>query len=154
MFSRTNACGLRCSLVAHMGHQASLALVALVCVTIAACDTGRRSDTARLQGTVTLVGQPLPADAQANITFAPVEKKGRTAGAVVQNGKYDCPDVPLGKVRVYFSVMRQTGKMITESDNRPFPEVASVIASKYASGIEIEVTDDNSSQNFDLEPAS
>jgi hypothetical protein len=73
---------------------------------------------------------------------------------VVANGKYDCPDVPLGKVRVYFSVMRPTGKMITESDNRPFPEVASIIASKYASGIEIDVTGDNSNQNFDLEPAS
>ena len=153
MYPRTNEPRIAFSDMAPTGRAFALASLALMCATLAACDSGRRSGTARLQGTVTLNGQPLPADAQANVTFSPVDK-GRTAGTVVANGEYDCPDVPLGKVRVYFSVMRPTGKMITESDNRPYPEVASIIAQKYASGIEIEVTDDNSNQDFDLEPAS
>jgi hypothetical protein len=129
-----------------------LAVAVLACVTISACGTSRRDGTAHIQGTVTLGGQPLPANAQANITIAPAEK-GRTAGAVVTDGRYDCPDAPVGKVKVYFSVMRPTGKMITEADNRPFAEMGSIIASKYASGIDLEIAGDNANQDFDLEPA-
>ena len=129
-----------------------LAVGTIACVTISGCGAGRREGTAHIQGTVTLGGQPLPANAQANITIAPAEK-GRSAGAVVSDGRYDCPDAPVGKVKVYFSVMRPTGKMITETDNRPYAEMGSIIASKYASGIDLEITGDNANQDFDLEPA-
>jgi hypothetical protein len=129
------------------------AAVVLMASVLVGCDTGRRSGTAHVQGTLTIGGQPLPADAQANITFVP-ESKGRSAGAVVTNGKYDCPDAPLGKTKAYISVMRPTGRMITESDNRPFAEIGSIIADKYASGVDLEITEDNASIDFDLDPAT
>jgi hypothetical protein len=120
---------------------------------LAGCDTGRRSDTAHVQGTLTIGGEPLPSDAQANVTFVPAAK-GRSAGAAVTDGKYDCPDAPLGNVKAIISVMRPTGKMITESDNRPYAEVGSIIANKYSSGVDVEITEDNTTLDFDLEPAS
>jgi hypothetical protein len=129
-----------------------MAVALSACTLIGGCGTDRRAGTAHLQGTVTINGQPLPDDAQANVTFAPASK-GRTAGAVITNGEYDCPDAPLGKVKAYFSVMRPTGRTITETDNRPYAEVGSIIASKYASGIDLDVSGDNANQDFDLEPA-
>jgi hypothetical protein len=111
-----------------------------------------QKNVAHLEGVVTIDGQPLPSDAQASIRFSPMSR-GRSAGAAVENGKYSCTDAPMGKVKVYLTVTRPTGKMLTESDNRPYPEVASIIASKYVPGIDIEVTGDNAKQDFDLEPA-
>jgi hypothetical protein len=131
----------------------AIGFVALASLATSGCNAGGRPGTAHVEGTVTINGQPLPADAQANITFAPSTRGGRSAGAVITNGKYDCPDAPVGKVKVYLSVMRRTGRMITESDNRPYAEMGSIIASKYASGIDAEITGDNANQDFDLEPA-
>jgi hypothetical protein len=127
--------------------------VALASLTITSCNAGSRPGTAHLEGTVTIDGQPLPADAQASITFRPMSG-GRSAGATVSGGKYVCHDAPLGKVKVYVAVERPTGKMLVESDNRPYPEVASIIASKYSLGIDVDVTGDNRKLDFELEPAT
>lgn len=112
----------------------------------------KRSGTARVQGTVTIDGQPIPADATGNVLFRPGEgTTGRTAGASIVNGRYDCADAPVGKVKVFFSINKPTGRMITESDNRPFAEIGSIISQKYSSGIDAEITGDSSDQDFDLE---
>ena len=126
--------------------------VALSLTVSLGCGSSSRSGTAHVQGTVTIGGQPLPADAQASLTISPISK-GRTAGAVITNGRYDCADAPVGKVKVFFNVMQKTGKMITEADNRPYAEVGSIISPKYSSGVEAEITGDNTNQDFDLEPA-
>ena len=88
---------------ARFGMRLFVAVFVSTSSMLTGCDTGRRSDTAHVQGTVTIGGEPLPDDAQANITFVPATK-GRSAGAAVTNGKYDCPDAPLGKVKAYISV--------------------------------------------------
>jgi hypothetical protein len=135
------------------GVRLALVIGVVLVVVTSGCGGGSRPNTARLEGTITIDGQPLPADAHASITFMPMSA-GRSAGSAVTNGRYVCQDAPMGRVKVYPSISRPTGRMITESDNRPFPEVASIIASKYASGMEVEITGDNTSQDFDLEPAA
>lgn len=110
---------------------------------------------ARIQGVVTIDGQPLPADAMANVSFRPtLPGQGRAAGATVVGGKFDCRDAPLGKVKVYIDVQRVTGRMIQESDGVPFREVRSIISPKYGSGIDLEITGDDDSQDFDLDSSS
>ena len=123
-----------------------------VALATAGCGTRARPGTARLEGTITIGGQQLPTDANANLAFRPMSG-GRSAGAAVTNGKYICKDAPMGKVKVCPSIERPTGRMLVESDNRPYPEVASIIASKYALGIDIEVAGDETKLDFDLEPA-
>ena len=79
--------------------------------------------------------------------------QGRTAGVALVNGTYDCPDAPTGKVKVFVLIQSPTGKVTTESDGHTFDEMASIIAEKYAGGIDLEIEGDNVRQDFDLEPA-
>lgn len=131
-----------------------LAFVLLSIVTLGTLGCGKHSrpGTAHVSGTITIGGQPLPSDAQANLIFVPVAG-GRSAGAAVTNGRFSCDDAPVGKVKFYPNIARRTGRMITESDNRPYPEVASMIAPKYSAGIELEIVGDDTNLDFDLEPA-
>jgi len=127
-------------------------LISGIAATVGCGSGATRAGTARVRGTVTIDGQPIPSDARANITFRPAAgTSGRTAGAPVVDGRYDCTDAPVGDVKVYISIMRPTGRMITESDNRPFAEMGSAIADKYATGIDLEITGDSTDQDFDLE---
>jgi hypothetical protein len=131
----------------------TVALLAACALGVLGCGKSSRPGTAHVAGTITVGGQPLPSDAQANLIFVPVAG-GRSAGAAVTNGNFACDDAPVGKVKLYANIARRTGRMITESDNRPYPEVASMIAPKYAAGIELEITGDDDQLNFDLEPAN
>jgi hypothetical protein len=74
---------------------------------------------------------------------------GQATSAPITNGEYDCPDVPVGKVDVFIQVVQPTGKMASEG-GRSWPETRSLIADKYGSGIQIDVTEDNSDQHFEL----
>ncbi len=69
--------------------------------------------------------------------------------AQIANSKYDCPDAPLGNVDVAIQILQRTGKMVSEG-GRSWPETRSLIADSYASGIKLEVTGDNSDQDFAL----
>jgi hypothetical protein len=62
--------------------------------------------------------------------------------ATIENGKYDAPGVPEGKVLVLFNITRATGRMITEDGGSPFHEQEVLVPEEAQQGIEIEVTGD------------
>jgi hypothetical protein len=112
------------------------------------CTDGRKPGTARLEGSITIDGQPPPAGAIGSISFRP-KGQGQPTSAQIVDGKYKCDDVPLGDVDVYFQLVQETGKMVSEG-GRSYPELRNLVSSKYDKGIELKVTDDNSTQNFEL----
>jgi len=102
---------------------------------------------ARLEGSVTLDGKPL---AQGTLQFVPQDAtRAPVTAASIVDGQFVAEAVPQGKLRVLFTASKETGKMIKEYST-PRPEVINLIPVKYRSGIPIEVTGDNSNQNFDL----
>jgi hypothetical protein len=106
--------------------------------------------TAHLQGTVTLGGNPIPADAMASIRFDPVGPvDSRPSSAGIQGGKYDVPDAPTGKVMVSFSISQPTGRK-SGTEGRQEEELKSLVPESVKNGKEIDVTGDNLSLNFDL----
>jgi hypothetical protein len=119
---------------------------------LASCSSTDKK-TAHLQGVVTIAGKSLPADALANISFRPtMQGQSRSVGTACVAGKYDCPEVPLGKVKVIISIQHPTGKMISEAGGTPFQEYVSLISDKYGDGIDLDVSGDKPNQDFDLEP--
>jgi hypothetical protein len=72
-----------------------------VCAALVMFSTGCSSEppTAAVSGTVTLKGQPL---AHGRVAF--LSEDGRTATAVIENGKYNIPNVPVGKVKAAVTV--------------------------------------------------
>ena len=131
------------------GGALRLLLMFAVGASIAGC--GGSSNSARLQGTVTLGGQPLPDDlVSAAIIFAPV-KRGAQKGVAspIVDGRYDAKDVPKGEVRVSFSLPQPTGKMLQEGGGTPYAEMRD-LAPPGASGKVITVDGNNSSLDFDL----
>jgi hypothetical protein len=126
-----------------------LGLVVPVIATLAGCDKGGSGKpTAHLSGPITIDGQPVPDDAWVTINFRSVST-GQATSAQISNSSYDCSDAPLGNVDVSIQILQPTGKMVSEG-GRSWPETRSLIADKYASGIKLDVTGDNSNQEFAL----
>jgi hypothetical protein len=125
----------------------------LAAVALLGCDAGGSGKpTAHLSGDITIDGEPVPSDASVTINFRPPLGSSGQAGptsAEISGSSYDCPNVPLGTVDVFIQIVQPTGRMTSEG-GRSWPETRSLIADKYASGIQLEVTDDNSSQDFEL----
>jgi hypothetical protein len=127
----------------------SLVLAAIVVV---GCDTGGSGKpTAHLSGDITIDGEPVPGNAWGTVNFRATGtgQAGQATSAPITDSEYDCPNVPIGNVNVFIQVVQPTGKMASEG-GRSWPETRNLIADKYGSGIQIEVTDDNSSQHFEL----
>jgi hypothetical protein len=101
--------------------------------------------TARLEGKVAIDGQPI---LTGRIQFFP-KGPGQPDDADISDGHYLADRVPLGKVRVTFTAVKETGKMIHEPGHE-FPELVSIIPDKYQQGLDIEVSGDNPSQDFVL----
>jgi hypothetical protein len=129
-----------------------VALLVAPCLTaLSGCGGGSGANTAHLQGTLTIDGQPIPADANAIITFMPVDRKaGKPGVAKVEGGSYDCPEVPKGAVKVYFSIDQPTGPEITDARGLKGRANVSLVPPKYAGGMDFEVTDDET-RDFNLE---
>jgi hypothetical protein len=116
------------------------------------CGNGNSKPTAHVSGTVTINGQPLPADAEGTIMFRPAaEGMAKTAGLPIITGKYDSPQTPAGEVTVYFGIQKTTGKQISDAGGPLYPEFRNIVPAGDAKGIELTITSDNSEQNFDLE---
>ena len=126
---------------------AGIAAAGLVLLGLAGCGEESSENTARVKGRVTLDGDPI---AEGTINFLP-EEPGQAAPASSQiaEGQYDARSVPLGKVRVQIIATKETGRMIRGS-SEPVPEVLSIIPPEYAQGISIQVTGDNSQQDFPM----
>jgi len=56
----------------------------------------------------------------------------------------------MGDVVVFVQLVQPTGKMVSEG-GRSYPELRNLVSSKYDQGIKLNVTDDNSGQDFELE---
>jgi hypothetical protein len=109
---------------------------------------GSGKPTAHLSGAITIDGQPVPDDAWVTINFRSVST-GQATSAQITDSNYDCPDAPLGNVDVAIQILQRTGKMVSEG-GRSWPETRSLIADNYARGIKLEVSGDNSDQDFAL----
>lgn len=116
--------------------------------------SGRSAPVARLAGTVTVNGKPLPADAEGAITFmSAVRDQAAPSQVRLSGGSYEADAVPIGQVNVLFSITRLTGRMVTEKDaprGTPYPEREILVPAKCREGIPLQVTGDNLQQNFDL----
>jgi hypothetical protein len=127
--------------------------VALLCalVAITGCNDGRKPGTARLEGRVTIDGQPPPAGAIGTISFrATGQGQAASTSAQIVDGKYKCDDVPLGDIVVFVQLVQKTGKMVSDG-GRSYEELRNLVSSKHDNGISLKITDDNSSQDFELE---
>jgi hypothetical protein len=124
---------------------------AIVGIALLGCGGESGPPTARLQGAVTLAGQPIPADATGMISFQPRDKaQGAAASAEIVGGKYDCPKAPLGPVTVLFNITQPTGPEYTSSRGEKVRDSKSLTPLKYGSGTPLEVTGDNAALDFDL----
>lgn len=95
--------------------------------------------TAKLQGVVTIDGSPVKTG---SLQFMPGPTvKGQPSQAAILDGKYSADQVPIGPVRVLFTITRETGKMIKEYSNT-YPEVENLVPEHYRSGLEITVSGD------------
>jgi hypothetical protein len=126
-------------------------LVLSLCTMLPGCGGGG-GDTAHLQGTVTIGGQPIPADATASVTFDPAQAgpKAKTVTVKIEGGKYDSPETPKGSVRAVFSIQQPYGPEYTTDRGVKARDIKSIVPEKSQAGVSIEVTDDNPAQNFDL----
>jgi hypothetical protein len=131
------------------------AVFSLLCIVsflaLFGCGSSGGKPTAHLRGTVTIGGQSIPTDAEASVTFKPTKSgQARSTSAIITNGMYDAPDVPLGPVTAYVSVQQATGREVTENVSRPYKEYRSLVPSKYVDGIPLEVSGDSANQDFKL----
>jgi hypothetical protein len=107
----------------------------------------------RLQGKVTLSGQPLPADAEAYIVFAAEADRSGAVSVPIVGGRYDSPRTPRGEVTVFFEINQPTGpERTSERTGRTYRDIATLVPAKYATGMPLTVESDDPSRNFDLTP--
>lgn len=113
---------------------------------------GGSGDTARLRGTVTIGGQPLPADATGSVTFDPAQAgpDKKTVTVPIVNGQYDSPDTPTGSVKASFNIQQPDGPEYTTDRGTKARNVKNLVPEKSIGGVSIEVAGDKSDQDFDL----
>jgi len=119
-------------------------------VTIGGCTHSNR-ESAHLQGAVTIDGKAIPADAECSVSFKVMKQgQGRSTSARIIDGRYDAPQAPKGKVKVYFNVQQPTGKMLREGIGSPYPEYRSLVPAPYERGMDVDISGDNPKLDFDL----
>lgn len=143
-----------------MGFGRRLAASATRTLCVGACGAlllagcGGGGEGARLQGSVTLGGKPIPDDAKAFVMFtatAKVDGKAASASAPIVGGKYDCPNVPTGPVRVGFDITREVGPVKkSERTGADYRDVENLVPATAATGLELTVDGDKADQNFEL----
>jgi hypothetical protein len=122
---------------------------ALALVTLAGGCGGQPK--ALVSGTVTLDGVPLETG---TIQFYPVNGKGQSAGAGIQDGKYT-GEASVGEMTVIINSSKVVGKqkMYDTPDSPVFDKVAELIPAKYNTISELKVTlkdGTNDGVNFEL----
>lgn len=136
----------------HLSMAAWTIAVAMLVATVG-CG-GSSVPTAHLSGKVTLGGKPIPSDAEASIMFVNEKVEGEagktTAVINTSDGSYDAPDTPQGDVRAIFSIVRKGPTKVSERTGQEYQEEINLVPAKYATGIPIQVTGDNTNQNFEL----
>ena len=114
---------------------------------------GRTEPVATLEGTVTIGGKVLPADAEGTVTFMPaVRGEAPPVQAMIVAGHYKAEKVPKGQIAATFQISRVTGKMLKTSadDIHPTPERIDLVPEAWRKGMKVDVQGDNPHQDFDL----
>jgi hypothetical protein len=115
---------------------------------IAGC--GDNSGLIEVKGTVTLDGTPLEKGA---ISFTPVDKKTRTAGANIVAGSYST-QVPVGTMKVSISAPKVVGKkpLYDRPGSRERDVIEELVPAKYneESDLRLEVKPGGMEKNWDL----
>jgi hypothetical protein len=122
---------------------------------VVGCGFGEKSGpVAHWHGQVRIDGQPLPADAEARIFFAPTASSaGRTARPAITevvDSNYNARDVPIGPVSVTFEIKRPTGRKIPRSTSVPLTEYEDLVPAKHRNGMAIEVKEGEMAHDFEL----
>lgn len=108
---------------------------------------------ARLQGSVTLGGKDLPADAQAFIVFATGSNRSASVSVPIIAGRYDSPQTPRGDVTVFFEISHPVGgEQTSDRTGLTYRNYATLVPPKYATGIPLQVVGDDEMRDFDLTP--
>ena len=129
----------------------------IVCLMLLGCGkSGSKLPVARLEGVVTINGQPLPADAEGWVQFMPTGGGGQASPARSQivDGRYVAENVPLGKILVLFTITRLTGRMVVEDNapgGTPDPERENLVPESCRQGIPLEIGGDEPQRDFDLQ---
>jgi hypothetical protein len=117
---------------------------------VAGCG-GVTGNSAHLQGTVTLNGKPIPADAKAYIVFVPDVDKTKAVSASVTDGRYDMPNAPMGLAMVHFEVTHEVGpEKTSERTGQVYRDVVSLVPARLVTGSPVQVDGDDESLDFDL----
>ncbi|WP_425398731.1 hypothetical protein [Aeoliella sp.] len=142
-------CGRALITPARRGIRGMWAIALLV--TAVGC-SGSSVPTAHLAGKVTLGGKPIPSDAEAFIMFVNSSAEGKEAkvSVPIANGQYDSPDTPQGAITVTFSITRNGPTKTSARTGEQYSDVINLVPAKYSTGLPLQVTGDNTNQNFDL----
>lgn len=123
----------------------SIPIVFVLAVAAGCDDGGPGYPCVTFSGEVTVAGRPLESG---SMQFVPVEgDQGPTVGAVIENGQYHASNVPLGKVHVLFTAIKQ-GKQVGSVEDIPVFETIQLIPEPYRQGVEIEVSEDTRRHDF------
>ena len=124
----------------------------LLSMSLVGCGGDSNSNVVHWSGEITLDGKPLPSDCVGSITFRPMTSSGGQAVTVrIENGHYDSPQTPKGKVQAFFDIERPTGRTFhSDRVDKDVPETESIVPSEHAQGMEFDVTEDKSDANIDL----
>jgi hypothetical protein len=147
-----NACvgGIRAIRTAAPSATA-IGVLAVAMLAAAGCRGGDGASAypaASLIGSVTVDGQPVP---NGLLQFLP--PAGGSAPVVqaeIKDGRYAATGVPLGKIRVLITAVKETGRMDSKSTSQPVSEVMNLIPDRYRDGLDITVATGSGVQNFEL----
>ncbi len=130
--------------------QRSGVLIALLLFVLGCGCGGSYAPTTTVEGTVSIDGTPVDTG---TISFTPMElEAGTVVTADIRGGEYRARRVHTGRNMVRFEVMEETGKMVTDESEGgdPYPERIDRVPNQYRGGVEVTVTDDDESHDFEL----
>jgi hypothetical protein len=117
---------------------------------LGASGCGFGGDTAHLAGSVSIGGKPVPADAEASLSFTSPDGENTVAVKIVDS-KYDSPKTPTGTVTVHFNIQQPVGPAkVSERTGQQYRDMQNMVPPQYAAGTPLEVTGDDQNRNFDL----
>ena len=126
----------------------SLLAIAPLCSLLVGC-WGAGNSNGIASGEVRIDGAPVP---RGYITFSPTGKAhGSVVGAPIEDGKYRCDRVPVGKLTVTFVAQAaETTKVydVATKTNHEIPK--NILPAGYEAGIPAEITAGENHLDFDL----
>jgi hypothetical protein len=105
---------------------------------------------ATVSGAVTVGGAPAP---RGSITFSPAPGEvGPVAGTTIEDGRFHCEHVAVGKLNVTFNLQAAEPKRFTDAFGTAREVPVSLLASKYQAGMPTQTHEGENQLNFALDP--